>query len=141
LAVRGDPGLQQVFLGAEGDLKQELEQFARDLSTVLAGLSRGAEPRRDWLSGIARVAGNVGFGEVLRVDSTGGVTVTARLPKASTSDSGRLAGVCRLSTSGTVNVIPPGGALIDGAASLALPATIGLYLFEHDGVNFWRVRA
>jgi hypothetical protein len=139
VAVTGDQGLQQIFPGAEGALRQELEQFARDISAALATVTRGVEQLWEFVPEVARVDSPVGMGQALRVDSVA-ASVPVRLPRAVGSEGGRACAIVRLSSANSVILIPPGTALIDGAASATLPATVGMYVLVFDGVNFWRVR-
>jgi hypothetical protein len=136
-------GIQTEFSGAPESIKRDLEQFARDVDGILSALIRGGERRWTWVRDTARsAAGNdVGMGQALRVDSADG-NVLVRLPRGESRDSGRSVAVARMSASNTVTVVASNGARLDGSTATAtLPTTVGLYVFEYDGENWWRHRA
>lgn len=74
-------------------------------------------------------------GESLGVDTTSsGLSVVLEEPSA--KNAGRLAGIFKRVAANTVTVRPDGGALINGATSLAITAR-GLTLILSDGKAYW----
>lgn len=122
--------------------KAELEEFAGDLIRMF----QAVDGSRVWrmLSTVrgdgATVAASLGC--ALPVDTSDGAAVDVVLPPVDARRGGQELAVIRLSSAGTIRLVPPNGATIDGSSSVAtLSATAGYYVVLFDGANFWSQRA
>lgn len=115
--------------------RRELEEFADAVARSLDAV----DGSRTWsMLPVARASSATGFGACLPVDTSDGGTIDVALPIADARRGGQEAAIIRRSALGTVRVIPPSGATLDGAGTVAtLPATAGWYVFGFDGANFW----
>lgn len=122
-------------------LKRELGQFAAEFIRLHRAFLDGGAPRLEPLELVNAPSGQsidaaAGFGHYLPIDSSGGGTVRVRFPKPNSKDGGRVLAVERRSTSGTIVLMPSGGALLNGSATVSMAATRGLYLYLFDGVGW-----
>jgi hypothetical protein len=124
--------------------KAELEEFAGDLVRQFQALDGSRAWRvlstvRAFGSTIASAAASLGC--ALPVDTSDGATIDIQLPPVDARRGGQELAIVRQSASGTIRLVPPSGAMLDGSSSVAtLTATAGYYVMLFDGVNYWRQR-
>lgn len=114
---------------------QEIDRLALEVKRIAADTSAeiGAAKMGPLLAGDI-VA--LRFGEANRlVPRAPGLT--AQMPRATAADGGRPLDVIVTSAAAGVTFVPVGGALINGATSLAPGAAAGLIRFLWDGKGWW----
>lgn len=109
-------------------LMQALRQLTIEAETHQARLPVGPVLRTD--------------GDALKFDVLNRVSPPAAglltvLPRAAETDGGRAVEVACLSAAGAVTYAATGGALVNGAASFAPAAAVGLRRFRWDGTGWW----
>lgn len=120
---------------------QELERLVEELVSALDRFGRGGPRRFDLPLGMVRTGSTaLGFGRAVRIDTSGGDTVRAVLPIPDSRFGGLTAGLVRMSSSGTITVVPAEDATIDGSTTLTLPTDLGVYEFLFDGRHWRRFR-
>jgi len=78
------------------------------------------------------------FDATLPVDTANGATVSVQFPPVDSRNGGRELAIIRKSASGTIRLILPSGASLNGSTAVATMATtVGRYTYEFDGVDFW----
>lgn len=126
---------------APPELRRDLERLADQVDSLFVALTNGTE-RRWRIPGILRADGALSFGDLQRVDTTGAVTINLHLPTVRAQDAGREIAIRRMVAAGTINLVPPSGADLDGSlAAVALPGVAGTYILVFDGIGFSRVHA
>ncbi len=109
-------------------LMQALRQLTIEAETHQARLPVGPVLRTD--------SGALKFDVLNRVAAPAAGLLTV-LPRATEADGGRAVEVASLSAAGAVTYTAVGGALVNGAASFAPGAAVGLVRFRWDGAGWW----
>lgn len=121
-------------------LRQDLGRAQGDLDQLLFALQEGFQPRwqfgRRITAATARSSCFLRLNEAPLVDTRGGA-VRLYLPRATTDDAGLAVGFLKQIPTGAVHLQPPGGALINGLASLENLTQVGFHYVVWDGTAWW----
>ena len=113
--------------------REEIERLAEEIARLTRELANNQPPLA--VSAVLRVGGALSFDVLNRVQPPA-AGLTVQLPRATATDAGRAVEVAVLSAAGVVTYVAV-ASLVNGAASVAPAAAIGLLRFRWDGSGWW----
>lgn len=120
-------GPREFHPGEPGMLARELRELAKQVSDLFAAQQSGNAPQLEWAD-VARGDAGLELGRITPVQP--GASLTLTTPPFDPRNTGKLCGVERRSTSGTVTMRPSAGGLLnDSAGPTTLATTARVYLF------------
>ena len=119
------------------ELKTALDRQGADLRDKLQNLQNVYAERFGVQAVVKSGAQAAAFGQMMRVQLESGGTMSVLLPRPDPKNGGRLIGVLRLATAGTVTLLAVGCNINGSTASVTLPAKVGLSIITFDGSNYF----